>query len=210
MRRKATVFSLLRRLKRSRKGSAAVEFAIGFPIIIVALAGGVEVGYGLFANAALEGAVREASRRNIACNPSEDEVLAAIMDQMVNFPSDTPPVITTRVYENFGDINEPEPITLDNNSNEQVDPGDCFLDVNGNGEWDEDQASAGLGGSSDVVVFTVDYELDMLFGGFVKGFGSDGSITLQASTAVRNEPCNLFAQATAAGPTVECDAGTGS
>ena len=94
-------------------------------------------------------------------------------------------VMTTMVYENFGDVGQPEPFT-DDNANDAYDAGEDFNDVNGNGVWDEDMGAAGLGGPGDVVVYQMSYDWDIIIPMFEPFFGE--SISLDANIAVRNEP----------------------
>jgi hypothetical protein len=91
----------------------------------------------------------------------------------------------TLVYENFGDVGQPEPFT-DENANEAYDAGEPFNDINGNGTWDEDMGAAGLGGPGDVVVYRMSYDWSIIIPLFRPFFGD--AITLQANIAVRNEP----------------------
>jgi hypothetical protein len=93
--------------------------------------------------------------------------------------------MTTLVYENFGDVGQPEPFT-DDNSNDSWDAGEDYTDVNGNGAWDEDMGAAGLGGPGDVVVYQMSYDWSIIIPMFRPFFGD--TITLEANIAVRNEP----------------------
>lgn len=185
-----------RRFALGRRGVAATEFALAFPVVIALTLGVIEVGYISFAKVSLEGAVQEAARRGVTgFAPSqitrEEYVQSRITSAMARFPQLGPIEIDTRVYESFGDIGEPEPFA-DDNGNGVWDPGECFSDINGNGVHDADMAQAGLGGAGAVVVYSATVQLDLLTPVFrwMTGEG-EGFITLSASTAVRNEPFNL-------------------
>jgi len=189
-----------RRLLIDRTGSPAIEFALAFPVVIGLSLGILEVSYVAFADATLEGAVRDASRRGVTgFTPDPDEpqqsreeyVRGRIEDLMAKFPVEGPIEIDTRVYESFGDIGEPEPFS-DVNGNGSYDAGESFDDINGNGQWDADMGEAGLGGAGAVVVYSARVNLRMLTPAFrwMTGEGN-GTIELGAQTAVRNEPFNL-------------------
>ncbi len=185
-------------LARNISGVAATEFALVVPVVMALTMGVIEVGYIVFAKINLEGAVQEAARRGVTgFAPDgvsrEEYVRNRITDAMDRFSLEGPIVINTRVYENFGDIGEPEPFS-DDNGNGTYDPGECFSDVNGNAQYDTDMAQAGLGGSGAVVVYSTSVRLGMLSPVFSwMTENNTGAMTLEASTAVRNEPFDLTA-----------------
>ena len=129
-----------------RNGTPAIEFALAFPVILGLTMGIIEIGHITFANATLEGAVREASRRGVTGfipdNTSrEDHVRGRIIEMMEIFAIEGDIGITTRVYDSFADIGKPEPFS-DDNDNGTYDEGECFTDVNQNGVWDSDMGVA--------------------------------------------------------------------
>lgn len=192
-----------------RDGSPAIEFALAFPVILGLTMGIIEIGHITFANATLEGAVREASRRGVTGfipdNTSrEDHVRGRIIEMMEIFSLEGTIEIDTKVYDSFADIGKPEPFS-DDNGNGTYDSGECFTDVNQNGVWDTDMGVAGLGGAGAIVVYTANINLRLLLPAFRWMTGSeDGSIRLEASTAVRNEPFNLLKQNVGSGAPTIC------
>ncbi|GEQ96794.1 hypothetical protein JCM17844_04310 [Iodidimonas gelatinilytica] len=197
------------RWSRDRNGAAIVEFALAFPIVIGLTMGIVEMGHIAFANATLEGSVREASRRGVTgfapdSSSREDYVRGRVIELMEKFSLDGPVEISTQTYDSFGDIGEPEPF-VDDNANGSYDVGECFSDINQNGQWDSDMGMAGLGGAGAIVVYTADVNLRLLTPAFAWFTGSqNGSVRLSASTAVRNEPFSLVQQNNAAGAPTIC------
>jgi len=193
--RRLSAIKAISRLLTERRGSPAVEFALAFPVVIGLTLGILEIGYIAFAESTLEGAVSDASRRGVtgfAPNASsrEEYVEGRIIELMDKFTLEGPVDIETRVYDSFGDIGEPEPFT-DDNGNGSYDPGECFTDINQNGSWDADMAQTGLGGAGSIVVYTAEVNLRLLTPVFEWMTGSgDGTVQLDASTAVRNEPFN--------------------
>jgi Flp pilus assembly protein TadG len=73
---------LATRLRRDRKGGAAVEFALVAPVLLSALVGVAQLGILFFANAGLSNAVAEGARyATIFPRPSNTQIRARITDQ---------------------------------------------------------------------------------------------------------------------------------
>lgn len=191
---------------RTTDGAGAIEFAIAFPAIIALTMGVLEISHISFAQSTLDGAVREASRRGVTGfipqNTSrEDYVRARVIDMMDVFTLKGPVAIETKVYDSFSDVGKPEPFS-DDNANGGYDAGECFTDVNQNGIWDSDMGAAGLGGAGAIVVYSAEVNLNLITPVFAWVTGrTDGTVTLAANTAVRNEPFNLLT-ATSSAPTL--------
>ena len=187
---------LWRALWRDRRGGPLVEFALVMPVLMTLTFAILDFSYIAFADATLEGAVREAARRGITGYvptgmTRDDYVRSRILEAMAYFSLDGGVTITTRVYSRFANIGEPEPFA-DTNGHGIYDPSECFTDVNGNGLWDADMARDGLGGAGDVVVYEARVNLRTLTPLFQAFLGRTGmTMPLSATTAVRNEPYNL-------------------
>lgn len=182
----------MRALWLCRRGGAALEFAFALPILILLMCGTLDLGMVLFADVLMEGAVRDTSRLGITgYAPSGEDrdtmILNALKKDTLGLIDVNQATITHKVYDNFSDIGQPEPYD-DANGNGQYDVGETYTDVNGNGQWDSDMGVAGLGGSGSVVLYTVTYPWRTWTHLVDPLFGSDGTITLKATTAVRNEP----------------------
>lgn len=171
-------------LRRDQRGTTAVEFAFVAPILIAMVLFVVELSLMMFVNTVVEGGLREASRIGLTGYSSEgvsrDQLIVNVVNEhslgmvTVNLGD-----IHTYVYPSFADIGQPEPFE-DGNGNEAYDEGEDFTDINGNGVWDPDMGKAGLGGASDIVIYTLDYDWSFL----TKLL----TIPMQASIVVRNEP----------------------
>ncbi len=200
---------LLKSLSHDRRGSAIIEFALAFPAVIGLTMGIVEVSHLAFAESTLEGAVREASRQGVTGYAPEGitreaYVRSRVIDMMSGFALDGPVEIDTQVYDSFGDIGEPEPFS-DENGNGSYDPGECYTDINRNARWDADMGAAGLGGSGAIVVYRAIVRVRLLTPVFAWFTGnSSQTITLDAATAVRNEPFNLVKQSLKNGAPTLC------
>lgn len=192
------IFRLVGAWIDDRRGVAAIEFAIALPFLIVLIVGTFELGGLLLTQMLMEGAVRDASRLGITGykpdgKSREELILETIDSRTLNLVDIDKAVVNELVYQKFADIGKPEPLTTDVNGNGAYDAGDGdeYVDINGNGNWDTDMGAAGLGGPGDVVVYTVTYDYPSFTGLLTPLFGDDGTITLRASTAIRNEPFNL-------------------
>jgi Flp pilus assembly protein TadG len=182
----------LRGVPADQRGQAIVEFAFLAPIFIALLAAILEFSGIMFVQAILEGAAREASRYGITGqlpeNVSREEQILAIVEENTYGIVDMDELqMETLVYDDFGDIGEPEPYT-DDNENGVWDNDEPFTDINGNGTWDPDMGAAGLGGPGDVVVYRMSYDWNIMIPLFRPFFGD--AITMRSNIAVRNEPFN--------------------
>ncbi|MGB3723831.1 MAG: TadE/TadG family type IV pilus assembly protein, partial [Pacificimonas sp.] len=171
--------NILSRLKREDGGSYIIEFAVLALPMMTMLMGAVELGYMSYTAARVEGTVREVSRLSATGyfvtdestedaddsseGGEEDEdsaptSLELIADFVAEDLAGIPGVrfdIDVRSYQDFQDIQNPEPITQDADPiGGAPGPGDCFIDVTENGVWDANiPGSVGIGGSEDIVYF---------------------------------------------------------
>lgn len=170
-------------------GSPAVEFALILPLLLLFILGSIEMAINLFIGSSIESAVMEASRYGVTGTEEgvsrEDRVREIVGARTYGLLDMDEVSIETLVYESFADVGQPEPFT-DQDDNGVYAPGEPFVDVNGNGEWDEDMGAAGLGGPSDVVVYRLTYAWGVLMP-LMRGILGE-SVTHVSSIAVRNEP----------------------
>jgi Flp pilus assembly protein TadG len=182
---------MLRRhfLKRA-DGNASVEFALGAPVLLLALIGIFEISMLLFTNAVVEGAVRTASRfgltgQQVGGLSREQVILQRVQEDSLGLVEITTEDIDILVYPSFTDVGQPEPYQ-DDNGNGTYDAGESYSDINGNGSWDPDMGASGAGGPGDVVVYRVRYAWPMMTGYLAEHFGD--AVDMAASIAVKNEP----------------------
>jgi Flp pilus assembly protein TadG len=184
---------LFSRLWKHREGASVVEFSMVAMPLVLTVVGIIEVALILFVNVLLEGSVRDAARYGITGYTTGGLDRAAmirkiIKDRTAGLVDMSKVRIETLVYQNFSDIGKPEPFTDKPPLNGVYDPGEEFVDVNGNGKWDADMGAAGVGGPGAVVVYRVSYDWPLLTGLLTPLLGSHGYVPLSVSTAVRNEP----------------------
>lgn len=181
------------RVIRARDGAAATEFALVAPILALTMVGVVEVGAAMFVGALMEGAVREGSRYGITGQGGAGRLQAIrdiIEDTTIGMVDISVADITTKTYNRFEDIGSAEPYTDDNPANGVWDVGEAYADVNGNGEWDDDQGKEGVGDPGEIVLYEITYDAPLLTGMITSHFGYGGIINLTSTIAVRNEPYN--------------------
>lgn len=179
------------KVRRNDDGSAAIEFSFTAPLLIATMVAIMEFSMILFLNAVLEGSLRDAARFGITgFTPTgvnrEDVIVDKVQSATLGLVPITAANITTLAYSDFSEVGQPEPYIDDNPANGMYDSGESFTDVNGNGQWDADMGTPGLGGACDVVVYRVETQWSLMLGLLASSVGQN--IALKASTAVRNEP----------------------
>jgi Flp pilus assembly protein TadG len=97
--------------------------------------------------------------------------------------------VAGKSYSGFNNVAQPEPYTDVSGVGHYV-AGDPYTDVNGNGQWDADMGASGLGGPGDIVVYTASYPWPIFTPLVQQFFGNNGTVTISASSVVKNEPYN--------------------
>jgi len=69
---------------RSRRGQAAAEFALLLPLLVILLAGGIDVSRGFYARIELTNAVREGARYGASHPSDESGIRQAVTDELAN------------------------------------------------------------------------------------------------------------------------------
>ena len=182
---------LLRRLAACRDGATLVEFAFTLPIVLMLFLGMFEVAMVMFVSTSVEGGLREAARFGITgqiTDPEDRE--QAIIDMIETYTFGFVDVdaadITFMTYDSFGNVGEPEPWE-DEDDDGVKDTGE-YEDVNGNGKWDADQGTAGLGDAGAVVRYRIEYDWTLMTPYMAAVLGDNGVFHMSASITVRNEP----------------------
>jgi Flp pilus assembly protein TadG len=178
---------VIRRLATNTRGATAVEFALILPVLLTLILGTFEMGLAQYMRSVLEGAMQQAGRNSSlqSGSTSQSAIDSYVRSQIqAVFPGATVTFARSN-YTTFSDVVAPEGFT-DSNSNGRYDSGECFVDQNGNRQWDADRAMSGLGGANDVVLYTatVTYASTMP----ISGFGFSPVQRLTSSTTLRNQP----------------------
>lgn len=186
-------------IARDQRGVTVIEFALLAPVLLIVLLGMFDMGYTMYAQTLLQGAMQQAARNSTiegaASSTSTIDgavtsiVRTAIINATVTF--------SRKSYASFSKVAVAEQFT-DTNGNGTCDAGEPFEDVNNNGGWDRDQGSTGLGGARDAVLYTASMTFPRAFplAGFMH---IPANVTVTGSTVLRNQPYGLQQTAT---PTV--------
>lgn len=191
-RRRGRFARRLARLWRGRRGVTAVEFALIAPVCFTLVCIFIDLSMVMFITNVMEGGLREASRYAItgyieAGKTREQKIAEIVQEHSYNFIKPEDITIVYKVYPSFADIGKPEPF-VDQNSNGKYDSGEPFTDVNNNGQWDADMGKAGVGGPGDIVAYIVSYKWTLWTPLAAQLWPNNGTVTLSATVAVRNEP----------------------
>ncbi|MEM8949113.1 MAG: TadE/TadG family type IV pilus assembly protein [Pseudomonadota bacterium] len=175
---------------KDEKGGALVEFAFVAPLFLAIVLAIIEFSGITFAQTLLEGGAGQASRFGILGSvpdgSSREQAIRDIIEKNAFGVIDADDVrLETLTYNSFAAIGQAEPFE-DANGNGSFDENEIFQDINGNGARDDDQGRAGAGDAGQVVLYRLTYDWDIMVPIFQPFFGEQ--ITLQATTAVRNEP----------------------
>ena len=199
------------------RGTTIVEFAVLAPVMIVMIAGSVQLGYTAMVRSTLEGATTAAARQAMTgyCPETRaQDMQAFIVDRMSSYssPEDAPEILVENWGEKVGDVGKLEDLLedIDDDGEYDYEDGDRIDNLNDNFYYAADDVEkkfpiplrdnksiiGDLGGPGDVVSYTVDYRLSPIFP-FLNWTDEGGVVSLKATTVVRNEP--VF--------TSECDTG---
>lgn len=182
-----------RRVRVCRQGGVAVEFAFVLPVLLLLTMGVLEFSMIWTVNTMLDGGLRQAARFGLTGfepdgGMSREERIKDLIVQNGHGLVDKDKIeVSQFIYPSFDQIGEPEPFT-DENGNGQYDSGEGWTDVNGNDQWDPDMGKEGVGGPSEIVLYTVRYEWPLLTPLMRPLIGQDGAYSMESTIALRNEP----------------------
>jgi hypothetical protein len=179
-------------LDRDTRGATAIEFAMIAPILFILTLGTIELGICFAADILLRNATYTAARVGrtgyVAENTTRDDMLRKLIADQSSVLMDASRLnISSKVYGGFGQIHQPEPF-IDANNNGRRDNGESYTDINGNGQYDTDRGADGLGGSSQIVIYTVTYPWTFFTPLIGHLLSSTGTIDLTATAVIQNEP----------------------
>ncbi len=178
-------------IRRDCTGATAVEFALIAPVLVLALIGLFDMGYAVYANTMLQGALQRAARESTVEGAANrvSEINKAVIDEVSPVVPEANFTFTRKSYANFSDVGVGEDYT-DANNNNVCDDGEAFEDANGNGVWDQDRGTQGAGGARDAVLYTVTMKYPRMFP-MASLIGLPQVVTNTASTVLRNQPYDL-------------------
>jgi len=190
---------LLRSLAGDTRAATVVEFALIAPALLMSLLGLFEFSHNIYTRTMLEGAIQKAARdSSIEGIAGRAATIDANVERAVKLVAPSAVVSFARkAYTNYSDVGRPEEFT-DSNSDGNCNSNEPFVDVNGNGTWDQDRGRAGAGSARDAVLYevTVSYTSYFPIGQFI---GLDPHNTSKTRTVLRNQPYTTQTTATALG-----------
>lgn len=179
--------NLLRPLASDRRGVTAIEFGIVAPVLCLMILGLSDLAYQSYTQSMLEGAVQKAARDSTleGASTNIDAIDQSVKDAVHRVAPEATVTSIRKSYTTFSNI-KPEKFT-DTNKNGVRDTGECYDDVNGNGQWDSDPGKAGIGGADDIVVYQVTAVYPRIFP-MASMLGWSSTQTLVAKTVLKNQP----------------------
>jgi Flp pilus assembly protein TadG len=182
----------LSNFKSDTRGSTALEFAFAAPILATVVVATMEFGTIMLTSTLMESSLREAARFGITGEQANgvtrlERIIEIIDERTLGLVDMSQAQTNILVYPSFSDIGRGEDY-VDGNTNGAYDVGETFTDENGNGTWDSDVGVAGSGGSGDIVVYRISYAWPIMTPFAATFIGNTGSVSLDASITVRNEP----------------------
>ncbi len=193
-------YKLSRRIRDEEKGVALIEFAYAAPVFFMLLFGVFDYSYGLYVRTVLQGAVDAAGRKASLERTTTATLDAEVLNSIKNINKSGTTDISRRFYQNYSDVQRPEDM-VDTNNNKMCDPGEQFIDRNGNGVWNADVGLPGRGGAQDVVVYRVAFTYKRIFP-LWSLIGQSQDQRFVATTILRNQP--FTAQAARVGVPTTC------
>ncbi len=182
------------RLTACERGITSIEFAVIAPVFLMMLMGIIEFAMIMFTSSVMESATNNTARYGktgfvAGGSTREEQIIANVANRTAGLLDPDDITITYTVYSDFDDVGDPEPCVSPLAPPCPGTPSVNFVDVNGNGSWDNDMGAAGLGNPGDVVVYTVNYPWPVVTPIIYAITGS--VINLTARTVVRNEPYDV-------------------
>ncbi|SFR79022.1 TadE/TadG family type IV pilus assembly protein [Sphingomonas jatrophae] len=180
-----------RKLRRDTRGATIVE--MGFVILPLCLTLLVlfDFGYRMYAQAVLEGTLHRAARLATIGDKTPTQIDDFVKSQVKLFSKVYPPDIDKASYFQFSGVAKSE----DENRNGVCEVGETYIDENKNGMWDNgsNSGNTGLGGSDDIVFYTVTLKFPRLVP-LARFMGWSSTETVTANTVLRNQPYGAQAQ----------------
>lgn len=186
-------------IARDERGVTAVEFALIAPVLAMTLMGLFDLSYNYYADTMIEGAVAKAARdstiEGFANNPADVD---QAVERAVHRVSPSATLAFERsAYADYTDVGQAEEYT-DTNGDGVCNANEPFEDVNGNGTWDADRSREASNGARDAVLYEVSATYDRMFP-MASLLGWDDTVTVTATTVLRNQPYNLQDQTVTVG-----------
>ena len=177
---------LFKNLQRDSNGVTLVEFALIAPTLMLMLIGLFDIGYNMYSNTMLRGAIQEAARSSTIEGASAASIDMAVTKTVQEVAPNASLSFSRTAYSNFTDVGRPEDFN-DLNGDNICNDGEVFEDHNGNGVWDADRGIDGQGSARDAVLYEVTVEYPRAFP-LARFIGISETYKTTATTVLRNQP----------------------
>ncbi|HYZ48292.1 MAG TPA: TadE family protein [Sphingomonas sp.] len=164
------------------------EFAVLAPTMLLLIMGSMDLAYRGFVTSVLEGEMQKAARDSGLEDQNPDKLAtieAKVKTQVGRVVKNASFGQLRKSYTSYLNA-KPERFT-DSNNNGQRDAGECFDDVNANGQWDPDPGRDGQGGANDVTVYSMTLTYPRLFPMY-RMLGWPQNEVITARTYLKNQP----------------------
>ncbi len=183
-----------RSLRRDERGAAVMEFGLLVVPLCLVLLGFLDVGYQMYLRSTLQGALYDVARSAVVQNPNiggtgtiEQRVSAAVRARLAGLASNGDWDVEVASFDSYARVDVPEKLINDQNGNGEVDPGDCWVDLQPNGDHDTNPQREGIGGADDIAMYTATMIVPRILP--MAGLaGFDPEYTIVVRAAVRNQP----------------------
>ena len=189
--------TFMRNFRRDERGATIVEFGIVVVPLLVLIMGGIDLGHQTYIRSVMQGALNDAARRAAVQDPqftasgstTEERVTNTILAQLAPIAPNAEITITQANFYDFSGIGNPEKLMTDKDGDGSYDEGDgdCFSDLDEDGEYDTDSGRVGIGSANDVVFYTAEIDMPRLLP-MAELIGFSPDYEMSVSTAVRNQP----------------------
>lgn len=171
-------------LVSNKSGVTAVEFALLALPMFTLIMGSIELGIHVYHKARAQGVLREAGRIAMTGNNTiNGKIIDDYVRQNISIIDNAKIDIEKSFYDAYSQVRQPER-KLDNSNTAPY----CFIDSNGNQEWDVDPSRAGLGGADDIINYKVTVTYDALFPLITNTVTGNDKVTIIAQSTMQNEP----------------------
>lgn len=179
------------RLLRDEHGSTIVEFAVVAPVMLILIMGLGELAYQAYMQSILTGAMQIAGRAATIQGATTTSIDAGVLAQMQGANGRATGTFTRQSFSNFTQVG-PEPFT-DTNGDGKRETGECYSDINGNGQYDTaaTAGTTGNGNASDSVVYTATIQYPRIFAFLPVKMGWSQTATISTTTILKNQPYSM-------------------
>ncbi|QFT77946.1 TadE/TadG family type IV pilus assembly protein [Erythrobacter sp. THAF29] len=179
----------IRSFARDTEGAALTEFGMVAPILCLLVMGIFDLAHTQYTSVLVNGAMQDAGRNLTleSAGSQQSSIDQKVIDQVQNVvPANATVTLEKLSHFDFSDIGEAEEFD-DENGDTICNNNEVFVDANGNGTWDANRGSTGIGGARDAVLYTAVVTYPRLFPMYGLA-GMDQNVTVRAATVLRNQP----------------------